>query len=969
MKESKVNKYFRKSLARKFFVIVSTFFFISFVSASLFLWYQEQLTQEYGKRNEIIEQKETIAQGLDNAFNEAFFQSRGYVAIGNEEMRNAALETKDKINKELDELNELLERIEQDPDHDIDTQFYMDISTFTQDYFEVYLLEFFSFRDKGELEGVREFSDSGVTLLVTETRNRLSEYRLAQDEKVEENFKELNSKILESQIAFIIFLGLLLLALLFLIRYMVKQIGKPLSELAIAAGDVANGKMVSLIGQTDRDDELGALSRSFNKMVQSIYENEQDLTAQNEELHAQQDELQSQQIELQRAISIMQHRELELERRNELINGLANSLDKQQVLQSIVENMCKLIEADCGVIALLQSKGDYAGFGITTERLNQFMNHLENGQLSRIIQKKKGYSIKRSYLEEEQGYHTHSFFCYDLFLPVVSFGNEVEAVMVYTRYGNDFTNEEIEEYEALAKQISISLENVKLFEQTEADRLLTQDILNTLHEGILLVDQNGKVLQVNDQVCQLLECKDPSTLINAPFSNWTKDFEKVVENNRELLDFYQDALMNGSSKEQSFIYHIKEPIKRVIHVYCEPLYRNKQKIGTILVHRDITKEFEVDQMKSEFVSTVSHELRTPLASVLGFTELLLHKELKQERQKKYLTTIYQEAKRLTALINDFLDVQRMEAGKQSYEKKYEDILPIIKGVIETNQVNSKEHSIKLINKASETIILCDKDKISQVFNNLISNAIKYSPDGGDVILTVYDEEEYLKVDIRDQGLGIPADAIPNLFQKFYRIDNSDRRKIGGTGLGLAIVKEIVEAHEGYVGVRSSIKEGSTFTITIPQIKGHQTAASEPSLAKSLKHADVVIIEDDMNLASLLSAELKESGLHVKHYKEGREALSGIKDHPPDAIVLDIMLAEKGMDGWDIIRELKSDTKLSSIPVFISSALEEKEKGTALGANDYLIKPYSPSKLTNTILQTLLQKDRTGEIHIPKPEKD
>lgn len=962
MKESKVNKYFRKSLARKFFLLLSIFFIISLISATIYLLYQYQLSEEYHERNRRIEKKERTAQRLDQAFNRAFFEMRGYIAFEKTVMKDTALTQRRVINDAISDLENLIET-------DEDKVFYNTVIEFNKFYFDESIPTVLGYLGQDDIESVEEYARNGVTAKVNEFQAILTNYRFSQDNKVEGNFEDLYIKLKESQIAFIFFLGIMLLLLLVLIRYMVNQIGKPLSALAIAAGDVANGKMVSLIGQTHRNDELGTLSRSFNKMVQSIYENEQDLTAQNEELLAQQDELQSQQIELERAIFTMQHRELELERRNQLINGLANSLDKQQVLQSIVENMCKLIEADCGVIALLNSKSDHAGYALSRERLSQFISNLEDGQLHRIIKKQKGFSIKRSYVEEEQGYHTHTFYCYDLYLPVVSFNHEVEAVMVYTRYGDEFTNEEIEEYEALAKQISISLENVKLFEQSEEDRLLTQDILNTVHEGILLVDQFGTLLQVNDQVCQLLESKDPATLINAPFSSWAKDFEKVVENSRELLEFYQDALMNERSKVQSFIYHIKEPLKRVIHVYCEPLYRNKQKIGTVLVHRDITKEFEVDQMKSEFVSTVSHELRTPLASVLGFTELLLYKELKPERQKKYLTTIYQEAKRLTALINDFLDVQRMEAGKQSYEKKYEDIIPIIKGVIDTNQVNSQDHTISLVNKASESIILCDKDKISQVFNNLISNAIKYSPDGGNIVLTVFEEEEYLKVDIEDQGLGIPADAIPKLFQKFYRIDNSDRRKIGGTGLGLAIVKEIIEAHEGYIGVRSILKEGSTFTVAFPHIKGHHSIAFESTVTKTLKHADVVIVEDDTNLATLLAAELKESGLHVKHFKEGKEALRGIKEHPPDAIVLDIMLAEKGIDGWDIIRELKADSQLSKIPVFISSALEEKEKGVALGANDYLIKPYSPSKLTNTILQTLLQKDRSGQIHIPKSEKD
>ncbi|QOR68884.1 response regulator [Cytobacillus suaedae] len=941
---------------------MSIFFVISFISATIFLWYQHQLSEDYREKNNIIEKKERTAQRLDQAFNTAFFEMRGYVAFEKESMKLTALRQQKVISRYISELESLIETNE-------DLFFYNAVVEFNKFYFEESVPIVLEYLEEGDLEAISIYVSAGPTAKVNEFQAKLTEFRSDQDNNVEENFKELNSRITDSQVAFILFLGLMLLILLLLTRFMVMQIGKPLRELSITAGDVANGKMVSIIGQTHRDDELGALSRSFNKMVQSIYENEQDLTSQNEELQAQQDELQSQQIELERAISIMQHRELELERRNELIRGLANSLDKHHVLNSIVENMCKLIEADCGVIALLNSKGDYAGFGITKNRLSQFMDHLESGQLDRLLQKKKGFSIKRSYLEEEKGYHTHELYCHDLYLPVLSFNDKVEAVMVYTRYGDEFKDEEIEEYEALAKQISISLENVKLYEQTESDRLLTQDILNTIHEGILLVDQDGKVLQVNDQVCQLVECKNPDTLINAPFSNWTKDFEKVVENSKDLLDFYQDSLMKDSSKEESFIYHIKEPMKKVIHVYCEPLYRNKQKIGTVLVHRDITKEFEVDQMKSEFVSTVSHELRTPLASVLGFTELLLYKELKPERQKKYLTTIYQEAKRLTALINDFLDVQRMEAGKQSYEKKYEDIIPIIKDVLDTNQVNTQEHTIKLVNKASESIILCDKDKIAQVFNNLVSNAIKYSPNGGEIVLTILEEEEFLKVDIKDPGLGIPTEAIPNLFQKFYRIDNSDRRKIGGTGLGLAIVKEIVEAHEGFLEVKSVIKEGSTFTVAFPQIKGHQSTSSEPVVVKTINHANVVIVEDDSNLAALLAAELKESGLHVKHYKEGREALNGIKENTPDALVLDIMLAEKGIDGWDIIRELKNDPMLSSIPVFISSALEEREKGVALGANDYLIKPYSPSKLTNTIFQALLQKDRSGEIHIPKPEKD
>ncbi len=161
-----------------------------------------------------------------------------------------------------------------------------------------------------------------------------------------------------------------------------------------------------------------------------------------------------------------------------------------------------------------------------------------------------------------------------------------------------------------------------------------------------------------------------------------------------------------------------------------------------------------------------------------------------------MQTIYNEAKRLTALINDFLDIQRMESGKQTYEKKFIDITSILQNVIELQEVNTSLHRINLSVELEETIILGDRNKIEQVFTNLLSNAIKYSPNGGNILIRIYGTKDMVAIDVKDDGLGIPEDALPYLFQQFYRVDNSDRRRIGGTGLGLSIVQEIVKAHDG-----------------------------------------------------------------------------------------------------------------------------------------------------------------------------
>ena len=278
------------------------------------------------------------------------------------------------------------------------------------------------------------------------------------------------------------------------------------------------------------------------------------------------------------------------------------------------------------------------------------------------------------------------------------------------------------------------------------------------------------------------------------------------------------------------------------------------------------------------------ELRTPLASVLGFTELLLTKELKPERKTKYLQTIYNEATRLTALINDFLDIQRMESGKQTYEKKFIDITSILQNVIELQEVNTSMHSIDLSVELEDTIILGDRIKIEQVFTNLLSNAIKYSPNGGSILIRIYGSIDMVSIDIKDEGLGIPEDAIPNLFQQFYRVDNSDRRRIGGTCLGLAIVQEIVKAHGGVISVSSEYGKGSTFTTNFPRVLMKVNKQNEDEAASMLKYT-IMVVEDDLNLAELLNHELQDCGFHVSYHNSGKKALEQMKTAPPDAIVL------------------------------------------------------------------------------------
>ncbi|WP_078547462.1 ATP-binding protein [Litchfieldia alkalitelluris] len=959
---SRFKYFFRKSLARQFAGLLIGFFIFSLLGAICLLSYQHYVTEENSEKNRVLEKKETLGQRLDHTFNMTFFDMRGYFAYGNSSMKESALSKKNSINNITEELGQLVETEE-------DLIFYNEVLDFTSYYFENVVQLGIQYYENGQTEELIQLAQGGATSKINDFQQLLQNYRLSQDQQLEANFEELVQKITNSQFAFVVFIGLMLILLLFISRAMVIQIGLPLQKLAAAATNISDGKELTKFEQTNRDDELGILSRAFEKMVLSIQNNEQDLTAQNEELIAQQDELQVQQVELENALSLMEARENDLKKRNELIKHLSNSLDKKKVLTSIVENMCSVLEAEQGIIVLLDTK-DHAAFGISNTGIQQFLEFIDSGHVNRAVNQKEVFMIRRETSSLENGYHERVMCCCDLYIPIISFDNQVSAIMVYTRFDSPFTEKEVYESESFSKQVAISLENLKLFSQTEDQQIMTQDILNTILEGVQFVDKNGSILQVNEKMCDILNGGGPKSLINQTLETWLDLLSNnVVDQAQEIRGFITRAVKSDlKSYEHTMIYHTIAPIPRVVQVYCQPLYSDDEKLGTVFVHRDITKEFEVDQMKSEFVSTVSHELRTPLASMLGFTELMLEKELKPDRQKKYLTAIYHEAKRLTALINDFLDVQRIESGKQIYDKKFENVVPIIKSVIENQKVNALNHSIELQQETEHTYILGDKDKLFQVFNNLLNNAIKYSPDGGLIKIIIEEKANLLSINISDEGLGIPKEAMQDLFKKFYRVDNSDRRKIGGTGLGLSIVKEIVRVHEGVINVVSDLGKGTTFTLDIPLIKDH-TSDEEVTLPEGSlrKLTNIVLVEDDDNLASLLETELKDSGFFVTKYRDGFSALEAIKQSPPDAVVLDIMLEEKNIDGWDILKSLKQHSNTSNIPIFISSALEEKEKGISLGASGYLVKPYRPGKLTKTILQALLNRESSGSIHVPESE--
>jgi CheY-like chemotaxis protein/two-component sensor histidine kinase len=354
-------------------------------------------------------------------------------------------------------------------------------------------------------------------------------------------------------------------------------------------------------------------------------------------------------------------------------------------------------------------------------------------------------------------------------------------------------------------------------------------------------------------------------------------------------------------------------------------------------------------MKDEFVSTVSHELRTPLASLRGFAELMIEREFPEARRREFLEIIRRESTRLAGLINDFLDLQRIEAGRQELRLQARDVLPVLRQSVETFAGFSDHHRLVLEVPASLPRINCDADRTAQVLYNLISNAIKYSPLGGDINVGARCENREALVWVRDCGLGIPENEVDKLFTKFHRVDSSAHREIGGTGLGLALVKQLVELQGGRVWVVTALGKGSTFYFTLP-LASQPALPLPPAPCLPEQAPDILVVEDDGAFSNLLRTHFEALGLRVASTSHAEVALQWLQGVRPGVILLDILLP--GMSGWEFLMNIKNDERLKSVPVIVVTVTEPNGRGLVLAGAEYISKTVAPDSLVLAIQSQL-----------------
>jgi DNA-binding response OmpR family regulator len=364
------------------------------------------------------------------------------------------------------------------------------------------------------------------------------------------------------------------------------------------------------------------------------------------------------------------------------------------------------------------------------------------------------------------------------------------------------------------------------------------------------------------------------------------------------------------------------------------------------------------QFKSKFLANMSHELRTPLNAVIGFSELL-EQELfgsLSARQKECVQHVVAGGRHLLTLVNDILDLSKVEAGRMELGREwvsFDQIVEAVRGTVEPLLVK-RRISLTVTIPPSLPELYVDAVRIKQVLYNLLSNAIKFTPQEGSIELLAEPVGKYLEVACKDTGIGIRPEDIPRLFREFEQIEVLGGDKPEGTGLGLALTKRLVELHGGAVGVTSEVGKGSTFTFTLPMLRRDLAARAARSEFPKPEPSDtlVLVVEDDPQAAELIAGHLRTAGLSVVVASHAEEALELVTRLRPAAITLDITMP--GIDGWAVLSRLKSDLATRDIPVVVVSIVDEPNRGLLLGAADYLLKPVS----RNTLLESLEQSGVT-----------
>jgi len=605
-----------------------------------------------------------------------------------------------------------------------------------------------------------------------------------------------------------------------------------------------------------------------------------------------------------------------------------------------------------------------------------------------------------------------------LAVPLLREGTPIGVLHLHRTVVRPFTDKQIELVETFADQAVIAIENARLLNELRESlqqQTATADVLKVISRSTFDLKA---VLQTLVESAARLSDADKATITrqidgvfyraeSCGFSAEFMDRVRTMPVEPERGSVSGRALLEGRSvhivdvrADPEFTFAEAQQLGGVRTALGVPMLREGVPIGVLALTRSEVRPFtekqielvstfadqaaiaienvrlfdeiqdksrqleEASKHKSQFLASMSHELRTPLNAIIGVTEMLLEdaREFKREDELEPLDRVLRAARHLLALINDILDLSKIEAGRMELHLESFPLVPTIEDVAKTVEPMAAKNANRMVIDCPPDLgtIHADQTRFRQALLNLASNANKFTENGTVTIAArpqQVDGREWITIAVTDTGIGMTEEQMGRLFREFSQADASTSRKYGGSGLGLAISRHFCRLMGGEVTAESKPGEGSTFTIRLPRIvqstetlstQGEWEARAEPvhPIAEETEEPLILVVDDDATVRELVVRHLERAGFAAVAARGGQEGLRLVRELRPAAVTLDIMMPD--LDGWTVLAAIKGDPELAGIPVVLMSIVDQKNRGYALGAADYLVKPVDRAKLVETL---------------------
>ena len=414
---------------------------------------------------------------------------------------------------------------------------------------------------------------------------------------------------------------------------------------------------------------------------------------------------------------------------------------------------------------------------------------------------------------------------------------------------------------------------------------------------------------------------------------------------RELLERNLDK-QRLRAERQGLVSRLKDSNRYLMRQHAALRQADEE---ILQVNRQLEKS---NRYKSEFLANMSHELRTPLNAILGFSEILLDASMNLTggERTEFLRNIHSSGQHLLGLINDILDLAKVEAGKMELHPEPLQPLEALHEVTSILEPMARQQGLALVTTGSAEPLQADRSKFKQVLYNLLSNAVKFTPPPGKITVVIKDTPEQLVVSVHDTGIGMKPEDLPKLFREFEQIDGSYTRRYQGTGLGLALCRRFVEMHGGRIWAESQFGTGSTFTFTIPReprpVIEPAVAVPSPAGIDTMDLPLALVVEDDPNSSQRMTAEIQGVGFRVAHAVDGEEAVRKAMEILPDLVVMETVLPKR--DGWQVLAELRGRAVTADVPVLVCSVTRNQELMERFGVLGYVAKPWATKTLQDEL---------------------